>query len=61
MEQEMTVLPNGRVQIHRKIAGSMVLIDFPCKCDPVVMKAVRQQIMASYSERKQRSSSSKIV
>ena len=55
MEQEMTVLPNGRVQIHRKIAGSMVLIDFPCKCAPVVMKAVRQQIMASYSERKQRS------
>ena len=61
MEQEMTVLSNGRVQIHRKIAGSMVLIDFPSKCDPVVMKAVRQQIMASYSERKQRSSSSKIV
>ena len=61
MEQEMTVLPNGRAQIHRKIAGSMVLIDFPCKFAPVVMKAVRQQIMASYSERKQRSSSSKIV
>ena len=61
MEQEMTVLPNGRVQIHRKIAGSKVLIDFPCKCAPVVMKAVRQQIMASYSERKQRPSSSKIV
>ena len=61
MKEKKTVTPDGRIQIQREIAGSMVLIDFPCKCDPVVMKAVRQQIMASYSERKQRSSSSKIV